>query len=256
MREAGRRVEARLVQHAWRVNAFQRSILPWYRRHGRKFPWRARFATRYTLIVSEMLLQRTRAETVAKFFPRFVERFPGWNDLAAASDDELQTFLAPIGLWRRRAASLRALAREMQARGGRFPARRDEIQELPGVGQYIASAVLLFCRGGREPLLDVNMARVLERCFAPRKLVDIRYDPWLQMLARRVVDHKQAIEINWAVLDLAARNCSIRQPDCVACPLRQCCRYASSRHPSAIPTNRKILRAVSTDGLRLPVQRR
>ncbi len=234
MSVAERRVEARFVQHEWRVNAFQRSILSWYRRHGRKFPWRARSATRYTLVVSEMLLQRTRAETVAKFFPRFIERFPGWKHLAEASEDELQMFLAPIGLWRRRADSLRALGREMQARRGRFPKRRGEIQDLPGVGQYISSAVLLFCHGGREPLLDVNMARVLERCFAPRKLVDIRYDPWLQMLARRVVDHKQTIEINWAILDLAAKVCLVSQPNCHTCPLIECCGYANVKRTGSI----------------------
>jgi A/G-specific adenine glycosylase len=121
----------------------------------------------------------------------------------------------------------------MQLRRGRFPKRRNEIEELPGIGQYIASAILLFSSGAKEPLLDVNMARVLERCFSPRKLVDIRYDPWLQALARMVVDHKQSAEINWAVLDLAAAYCSTRQPDCVACPLRKCCRYAASRHNRA-----------------------
>lgn len=255
MRDAGRRLEVRLVHHAWRVEAFQRSILSWYRRYGRTFPWRARSATPYTLIVSEILLQRTRAEVVAKFFPRFVERFPGWKHLATATDEQLRVFLAPIGLWRRRAASLRALGGEMRVRRGRFPGHRNEIEELPGIGQYIASAILLFCRGEREPLLDVNMARVLERCFSPRKLVDIRYDPWLQMLARRVVDHKQATEINWAVLDLAAAHCSTRQPDCIACPLRKFCRYAAFRRPDTL-ASRHVPRAIPIERRPFSAQRR
>lgn len=226
------------------MKAFQRSILAWYRQHGRKFPWRNRSVSHYVLVVSEILLQRTRAETVASFFPRFVQRFPGWKHLARASDDELRAFLAPIGLWRRRAASLRILGRELQSRGGRFTADRDEIERLPGVGQYIASAVLLLCRNGREPLLDVNMARVLERCFAPRKLADIRYDPWLQMLARRVVDHKQAIEINWAVLDLAAEVCAKRSPRCHVCPLCACCRYANGSRTKSGHSNPKVIKTV------------
>ena len=243
----GRRIETRLARHAWRVHAFQRFILSWYRRHGRKFPWRARSATRYVQVISEVLLQRTRAETVANFFPRFIERFPGWKHLAAASDDDLRACLAPIGLWRRRADSLRALGSEMHARGGRFPTGREEIEKLPGVGQYIASAILLFHRS-REPLLDVNMARVLERCFAPRKLVDIRYDPWLQELAHRVVDHAQAVEINWAILDLAAPACSVRKPRCDVCPLHKCCRYADTTLSSAIGVvRRNVSRRMSID---------
>jgi A/G-specific adenine glycosylase len=235
---SSRQLEARLARHAWRVRAFQQSILPWFRREGRTFPWRDKSASHYVLAISEVLLQRTRAETVATFFPLFAQRFPGWNQLARASDEELQALLEPVGLWRRRADSLRALAREMRSRRGRFPVSRDEIEELPGIGQYIASAVLLLCHGSREPMLDVNMARVLERCFFPRKLADIRYDPWLQSLSRCVTNHERTVEINWAILDLASKVCLSRRPTCNVCPLRACCRYAKinrvseSRTPS------------------------
>jgi A/G-specific adenine glycosylase len=220
------RVEARVGRHAKQIGMFRRLILAWFRKEGRSFPWRQLGVSPYAKVISEVLLQRTRAETVASFFPRFIYRFPGWEHLAAATDEELRVFLEPIGLWRRRAASLRLLGSEMRAREGRFPATREEIEALPGIGQYIASAALLFCHGGRQPLLDVNMARVLERCFGSRKLADIRYDPWLQALSRRVVDHQRATEINWAVLDLASTVCTNKQPRCPTCPVRSCCRYA------------------------------
>jgi A/G-specific adenine glycosylase len=230
------RIEARVGRYGRRVIAFRRLLLAWFQVEGRAFPWRDPNASRYVQVISEVLLQRTRAEAVAAFFPRFIHRFRAWNKLAAATEKELQVFLEPIGLWRRRAAVLRALGKEMRARKGRFPSTRMEIEALPGIGQYIASAVLLFCHDGRQPLLDVNMARVLERCFGERKMADIRYDPWLQALSRRVVNSRKAIQINWAVLDLASRICTVRQPQCTLCPLRSCCRYASThrenpKHP-------------------------
>jgi A/G-specific adenine glycosylase len=220
------RVETRLKHHALHLNVFRKFLLAWFRKEGRTFPWRDPDASTYVRVVSEILLQRTRAETVSIFFPRFVRRFPGWDHLAAATDDELRAFLEPIGLWRRRALSLRLLGNEIQARKGCFPSTRAEIEALPGIGQYIASAVMLFCHGDCQPLLDVNMARVLERCFGARKLADIRYDPWLQALSRRIVKHRLATQINWAILDLASKICTIRQPQCASCPLSSCCRYA------------------------------
>lgn len=223
------RISSKLAREEWRIRAFRRLLLAWFDREGRQFPWRTPSASRYAQVVSEILLQRTRAETVAAFFPRFVKRFPGWNHLALATEEELRSFLEPIGLWRRRSTSLRALANEMQLRRGRFPSGREEIESLPGVGQYVASAAMVFCHGQREPLLDVNMARVLERCFSPRTLVDIRYDPWLQGLARAVVNHPRAREVNWAVLDLAAAICTIRNPRCATCPLRPICRCAITK---------------------------
>src|SRR5205823_13691377 len=105
--------------------------------------------------------------------------------------------LRPLGLWKRRAASVLALARVMNARGGQFPRERVDIEKLPGVGQYIANAICLFAMKQAEPLLDVNMARVLERCFGPRRLADIRYDPHLQEVARLIVSGAHSVHVNW-----------------------------------------------------------
>jgi len=203
------------------------ALLTWYAAHGRDFPWRKDEATLYQVVLAELLLQRTRAETVAAFFDLFTTRFPSWESIAASTVDEIGGYLKPIGLWRRRAASLHALAQEMVARGGEYPRSREEVESLPAVGQYIANAILLFSRGRAEPLLDVNMARVLERVFGPRKLVDIRDDPHLQSVSRVVVRGKQAARINWAILDLAAKVCTIRNPRCNECPLKRVCRYAT-----------------------------
>lgn len=124
---------------------------------------------------------------------------------------------------------MRALAREMATGRGRFPRHREEIERLPGVGQYVANAILLFCYDQPEPLLDTNMARVLERVYEPRRLVDIRYDPYLQALARRIVHCKRSRDINWAILDLAALVCVIRTPRCELCPLSTLCSYYAKR---------------------------
>jgi len=199
--------------------------LAWFAKEGRTFPWRNISAPRYSKIVSEILLQRTRAQVAGRFLPTFLRRFPSWSALSAATERDLQSLLEPLGLWRRRAATLVALAKEMDSRRGRFPRLRSELEELPGIGQYVASAVLLFCHGKREPLLDVNMARVLERFFGPRTLVDIRYDPWLQDISRQVVDHERAVDINWAILDFAAAVCIRARPRCSECLLATACTF-------------------------------
>jgi A/G-specific adenine glycosylase len=212
------------------VRTFRRAILRWAREGGlRDLPWREEKATQYKKIVAEVLLQRTRAETVAAFLRGFVRRFPSWDALAEANEAELSEFLRPIGLWRRRSVSLRRLAKQMTTRKGRFPKTRKELEALPGVGQYIANAVLTICHRERRPLLDVNMARVLERYFGPRRLADIRHDPYLQDLAAQVVDHRDALLVNWALLDFAAQMCTARAPRCARCPLANECNFAQAR---------------------------
>lgn len=207
------------------LTLLQSRLEAWFSCEGRAFPWRRHRATIYERVVPEVLLQRTRAEVVAKFLPRFFRRYPSWNQLAKAREQDLREFLQPLGLWRRRAYSLVALATAVADRKGRFPKTRSEIELLPAVGQYVCNAVMLFKHGQPEPLLDVNMARVLERCFGSRKLADIRYDPELQKIARLVVSGPNAVRLNWAILDLAAKVCINKTPRCTECPLKGGCDF-------------------------------
>ena len=204
----------------------RRQLLAWYVRHGRDFPWRSPSASVYQQVVTEIFLQRTQAAAVSQFFDSFFQKFKSWDDIDATPIGQLEHVLKPIGLWRRRASALKALAGEMVARAGSFPASRDELEALPAVGQYVASSVLLFEYKRAEPLLDGNMARLIERVFEPRRLVDIRFDPRLQALARILVRSRDAARVNWAILDVAARNCLPRTPKCGECPLRRRCNYA------------------------------
>jgi A/G-specific adenine glycosylase len=226
------------------VTVFQRRILEWYETQQRRFPWRHKTASTYAKIVAELLLQRTQAATIAKFLPAFLKQFPSWKALSQADEDALRAYLQPIGLWRRRATTFHNLANEMVRRRGIMPKDRTAIEDLPGVGQYIANAIELFAHGTPRPLLDGNMARVLERHYGPRTLVDIRYDPYLQTLAHRIVKGIRAAAVNWAILDLAATICTTTKPSCHQCPLRHTCQYANTpRHASprnnATPAGKK-----------------
>lgn len=203
----------------------QAELLNWFRENQRNFPWRRTEASQYEKIVSEVLLQRTKAETVAKFFPPFIAKYPTWERLGAATLEELQTDLKPLGLQNQRGQRLSHLAQEMRRRQGEFPASRDIVEEFSMMGQYIANAFELFILGKPKPLLDVNMTRFLERQFEPRRKADIRRDPFLQELAHQIVYHLAAKEINWAILDFAALICTVRNPKCEQCPVSGVCNY-------------------------------
>jgi len=204
---------------------FRRKIKEWYPLNGRNFPWRKKSRTKYEIIISEILLQRTRAETIFKYYSKFLKKYPSWTSLSNGREKSLQKILKPMGLWRQRGTALLSLARAVRKLKGKLPAKRETLETLPGVGQYIANAVLVICHGAREPLLDVNMARILERFFGPRKLADIRYDSYLQSLSRKVLPQKNVKEFNWAILDLAALVCIPKKPRCNKCPLISHCLY-------------------------------
>lgn len=204
---------------------FREALLAWFHSQGRSFPWREPGRTAYEILIAEILLQRTTAGKVAQAYNAFLERYPSWSFLVQTSSEELQESLKPLGLWLQKAQVFQSLAAIMEKQNGLFPASRSELEQLPGIGQYIASAALLTLYNQPEPLIDVNMARVLERFFGPRKLADIRYDPYLQTLARNVVNIEESLQINWAILDLGALACKSGVPLCSQCPLKIECKF-------------------------------
>jgi A/G-specific adenine glycosylase len=203
------------------------ALLSWWGEHGEAFPWRRSGASVYERVCVEVLLQRTRRETVSAIYADFFERFPDWHALASCPEEELGQYLRPLGLWRRRAASLGALARYADEHRGAFPRTEKELANVPAVGQYVGNAILLFQHGEPRPLVDVNMARVVERFLRPRRLADIRHDPWLQSAAAWLV-RSSPVETNWAVLDFAAKVCRARNPRCDECPLARQCSFAKA----------------------------
>jgi A/G-specific adenine glycosylase len=213
------------VDETRKIRFLQKELLKWFAINSRNFIWRNKSASNYVRIISEVLLQRTRAETVNKYLPIFLKKYSSWRQLGNATEIELIEVLKPLGLSNQRGKRLYNLAQELKKRNGIFPKDRSLVEEMPMMGQYIANAYELFILKKSAPLLDVNMARVLERFFKPREFVDIRYDPTLQRLAKKIVDHKKPTETNWAILDLAALVCKSKSPSCLICPLRKKCRY-------------------------------
>ncbi len=211
-----------------KIKFFQEKLLSWYEQNGRTFNWRRKGLTHYQYIIAEVLLQRTKAETIAKFYPNFIKNFPNWKALTKANTKKIEKYLRPIGLYRQRSKRLMSLAKEMVKRNGRLPKGRNELEAIPFMGQYIANAVELVIFNQPSPLVDVNMSRVLERFFGKRKMADIRYDPYLQDLSYKIVDHKKPKEMNWVILDFAALVCKATRPICITCDLKMKCFYYSN----------------------------
>ncbi len=236
MRRSGYPPCALPLEAVERIPWLRRRLLSWFEQSGRSFPWRDPERTPYEVVVAEILLQRTTAAGVARAYAGFVERYPSWEALAQAPREGLENALRPLGLWQQKAVAFQQLAQSIEERGGVVPRSRTELERLPGIGPYTASAVLAIVYGRAEPLLDVNMARCLWRFFGSVELTTEGPKRWLHALALRLVGGKRSLQVNGAVLDFGALVCRARRPRCQECPLRARCLYAGSP-PRPTPTS-------------------
>jgi A/G-specific adenine glycosylase len=218
---------------------FIRRILAWYKHNRRGFPWR-NTTDPFKILLSELLLRKTTARQVAKLYESFVQKYPTPSSLLDAPLQDLMCDLRSLGIYRLRAMQLKSIAKAlMQKYGGHVPNSRDALLALPGIGDYIANAVLCLAYGADIPFLDTNSARVLHRVFGVSPAGGLpQNDPRIWRLAARLIPNGKAKDFNLALLDLGALLCTARRPLCNRCPLARLCNYAkkrlSHRRPSSV----------------------
>jgi A/G-specific adenine glycosylase len=200
------------------AKAFRERLVSWYRERRRDLPWR-RNTDAYRVWVSEVMLQQTRAEVVAPKYLMFLERFPTVSALASARLEEVLAIWSGLGYYRRARHLHEAAGRILLDHGGDFPRDPKAALKLPGVGVYIAHAVLSIAYGAPLAVVDGNVVRVLSRV---GKLAS-RSPAAFQPEADRLLDPNSPGDANQALMELGATVCVPLSPKCEQCPIASLC---------------------------------
>jgi A/G-specific adenine glycosylase len=214
-----------------RLPEFQRLLLDWFSTNGRRFPWR-RSRDPYKILVAEVLLQKTDSTKVLPVYRRLVKKHPNVRSLAGARLLSLKRLIRPIGL-HYRARRLQMMARDIvEGYGGRVPRTAPELLRLPGVGAYIANAVLAVAFLEPVPMVDTNVVRVMKRAFNMRsRMTRERADRRLWASVAATIPRARARDYSLALLDLGGLVCTARKPNCPDCPVSHPCSYYRRIHP-------------------------
>jgi len=220
-----------------RIAQLRRLLLEWGERNRRSFYWREPTTTAYGVLVTEILVARTRAESVDPVVRRLMDRFPTPLELSCARHTTVAAMLRPLGLHRTRARLLVRCARSLVAEHqGAVPESVEALMELSYVGRYAANAVASVAFDQPRAVLDANVARIYRRVFSiPSTDERLTVAEGLWSLADRVLSKRRHREFNWAMLDLGGTICTPRSPECGGCPLSIMCdaRQSSSKASSA-----------------------
>ncbi|NDY73422.1 A/G-specific adenine glycosylase [Desulfobacter hydrogenophilus] len=200
--------------------------MAWYRDNCRQLPWRSDISV-YRVWVSEVMLQQTQVKTVIPYYIRFMETWPDLKDLAATGLETVLKTWEGLGYYARARNLHKAAGIVVRDMGGIIPDDYKGFKNLPGVGDYIASAVLSITGSKPHAVVDGNVKRVLARLLCVDAPVNhSAAHKAYKAIAEKLLYEKDPGTYNQAVMELGALVCTPKRPDCGPCPLAgECCAY-------------------------------
>lgn len=198
-------------------------ILKWYQKKWNlaenRYPWRTPDRTAYEILVAELLLQHTTAKAIIdnKCYENFLKRFPSFNRIKTANIEEIEKIFKPIGLYHQKSDRIKKLANIiLEQFNGVIPTTKSELMALPGIGDYIASALMTFAFNKNEVPLDGNLKRITKIVWSLESKQEQK-----EFLKKLAV--KSPKRVYWALFDIGRFHCRKPKPNCLGCPLGDFC---------------------------------
>lgn len=214
-------MEAKLLKNNTLLFSYQQSLLNWYNEHKRDLPWRQTPGF-YHVWISEIVLQQTQVKQGLNYYLRFVDAFPNVESLARANEDEVLKMWEGLGYYSR-ARNLHFAAKQISD-AGEFPKTYKDWLKIKGVGPYTAAAISSIVAKEPRAVVDGNVQRVLSRLFSYDRPVNSTIGiKEIQMFAEQLLYSDEPGDYNQALMELGARICKPKNPNCVECPVQEFC---------------------------------
>ena len=214
-------------------------LLNWFKRHARPLPWRREYRP-YDIVMSEMMLQQTQMVTALPYFERWTQRWPNWESLAKASEDEVLNMWEGLGYYQRARRLLKLAQVVVEEHGGVLPSDEHQLLALPGLGPYTTAAISAIAFNQVAFPIDGNVRRVLSRFLAdatlsPSRAQDERFE---RLMFPSFKSTRNRRGLAQAMMELGALVCSPKNPQCDHCPLQQDCASGKPEKAMAYPVKK------------------
>jgi len=207
------------------VKEFHGLILEWGSKNTIDYPWR-RERTPYRVLISEILLTRTKAAQVEPVYLKFMEKYPTVEKFLKMEVKTVKVLIQSLGLLFR-ADTLKTISKQLREDyDSKIPSDLKDLKALKGIGNYGANAILCFGYGKKRPILDSNFIRIYERLFEVKSISKTaKTDKFLWNFSEKILPEEDYVLYNYSLLDLGGSICLPRKPDCQKCHLQSICSY-------------------------------
>lgn len=204
-------------------NTFTRPLLKWFSENQRDFPWR-KTDNPYYILVAELMLQQTGANKVVGSYKQFIKKYPSIFICSKGQNPTMEKIFKPLGL-PYRARVIKEISKEIVSKYNRkVPCQKEKLMAIKGIGEYIASAVMVMAFNSNTVVVDTNVRRIFKRLYGN----DLK-DKEIAQIANGLLPNGKPKCFNLALLDFASLICKHYSPIHDFCPFRDFCSEIQER---------------------------
>ncbi len=174
----------------------------------------------YQVLVSCIISLRTKDEVTDGATARLFELARTPAAMATVDESAIAEAIYPAGFYRTKAATIRAVSREILERwGGAVPDSIEELLTLKGVGRKTANLVVSLGHGKPAICVDTHVHRIMNRLH----FVETGDPDATEAVLRDRLPRRWWIKVNGLLVAFGQRICVPISPKCTECPVAEAC---------------------------------
>lgn len=199
------------------------AVIDWFSKNVPIAETELHYRNPYELLVAVILSAQCTDKRVNLVTPALFERFPEPESLAAATSDEVFTYIRSVSYPNNKAKHLVGMAKMLlHDFGGVVPSDINELQKMPGVGRKTANVIASVVYEKPALAVDTHVFRVSARLgLTVGSTTPLETE---KQLVKYIPEEKIAVAHHWLILH-GRYTCTARNPHCEKCPFTGFCLY-------------------------------
>ena len=171
------------------------------------------------------MLQQTTVSTVQNKLPSILKEFPDFKSFKSKKIDDFLKCWSGLGYYNRAINFYKSVSIINKNFKGILPEDKNELLNLPGIGEYTANAIIAIGYNKRAFPVDVNIKRLISR-LTKQNLTDQQVSEILNKIALKKRNFRKFAE---SMMDYSSSICKKNSPQCQQCIFQSYCKSAFTK---------------------------
>ena len=177
----------------------------------------------YELVIAVMLSAQTTDKSVNAVTTVLFNKYKSLDELNAASLEDIEEILKPIGLYKSKAKNLKGIVKDLIEKFNYVvPSDKDLLQTLPGVGNKTAGVIRAEIFKIPDLPVDTHILRISKRLNLAKK-DDEPID--VERKLKKIIPEERWIKSHHQFIHFGRYFCTARSPKCAECKIKDSCNY-------------------------------